>query len=84
MAAADIAKCRDEYQDGEAVRERDGRIMVDAKARAEPVAVSVTDNHLQRSRGAHVNHRSRLCWPAQNHGASTYIRCRISGASEFE
>jgi hypothetical protein len=31
MAAADVAECRDKHQDGQAVRERDGRIMVDAE-----------------------------------------------------
>ena len=38
MAAADIAKCRDGYQDGEAVRERDSRLMVDAERDCRPGA----------------------------------------------
>jgi hypothetical protein len=38
MATADVAECRDKHQDGEAVRERDGRIMVDAERYCRPGA----------------------------------------------
>jgi hypothetical protein len=31
MAAADVAEYRDKHQDGEAVRERDGRILVNTE-----------------------------------------------------
>jgi hypothetical protein len=36
MAAADVDECRDKHQDGQAMGERDGRIMVDAERYCRP------------------------------------------------
>ena len=103
MAAADVAKCRDKHQNGEAVRER-GRIIVNAecdcrpppmkisakvplssavKARAEPVAVSVTDSYLELSPGERTPPvRADIAGPHQNRTADAYLHCRRSGTSE--
>jgi hypothetical protein len=42
MAAADVAECRDKHQNGEAVRERDGRSWLTTSAIAAPAPMKIS------------------------------------------